>query len=403
MAKYLYQARNTAGKIQTGSLEAQNEQEAKLRLQQQQLVPLRLLTAPAAKTAVKSQGFSFGASVSGKEMQVFTRQFATLIQAGIPLSDSLKMLAQGKGNVALQTAILACRSQIETGKTLADAMAQHPKIFNPFFVNMIRSSQETGKLDDILQRLAVYIEKSEKIKKQVVGALTYPAIIIVIALIVISAILFFVIPQFQSLYASSGKELPMITQAVITMSEYLKKKWYVVFGTIIGVFFALKYYIESPDGKIVFDKIMIRAPLFGPLVQKSSVAKMTRTLSTLLSSGVDIVAAIEIASKTAGNAVIEETLLRCKASVVAGKKFSAPLAKEKFIPDMVTQMISMGEDSGNTDAMLGKIADYYEDDVENAVKALTTMIEPLMMVFLGGTIAVLVTAMYLPIFSMASL
>lgn len=403
MGKYLYQARNAAGKIQTGSLEAQNEQEAKLRLQQQQLTPLRLLSAPNKAAPAKSAGLSFGGGVTGKEMQVFTRQFATLVQAGIPLSDALKMLSQGKGNPTLQNAITAIRSQIESGKTLADGMAMHPKVFNPFFVNMIRSSQETGRLDDILQRLAVYIEKSEKIKKQVVGALTYPAIILCISAVVISAILFFVIPQFQALYASSGKELPAVTQMVINMSEFLKKKWYVVIGVVAGAVFALKWYVNTPEGKAVADRILIRAPLFGTLVQKSSVARMTRTLSTLLSSGVDIVQAIEIASKTAGNTVIEETLLRCKASVISGKKFSAPLAKEKFIPDMVTQMISMGEDSGNTDSMLGKIADYYEDDVENAVKALTTMIEPIMMVFLGGTIAILVTAMYLPIFSMGGL
>jgi type IV pilus assembly protein PilC len=257
-------------------------------------------------------------------------------------------------------------------------------------------------LDGILQRLSIYMEKSEKLKKQIKGAMVYPIAIIGVAIIVVTGILVFIIPKFQELYSNGGKELPAITQVVVNMSTFCTQKWYILLAGIIGIPYMLIQYYQSDEGKDTFDRLFIQAPIFGDLVQKSAVAKMTRTLSTLLSSGVSVIEALDIASKTAGNAVIEEALARSKDSVISGKPLAAPLAKEKMIPEMVVQMISIGEQSGTMDQMLGKIADFYEDDVENAVKAFTSLIEPLLMVVLGGIIAFLVIAMYLPIFDMAN-
>lgn len=348
-------------------------------------------------------GGLFEPSVSSKDLQIFTRQFSTLINSGIPVVDALKMLSEGKRDPTLKNAASKVKTAIEAGKRLGDALSMQGNVFDKFYVNMVRAGEEAGILDSILNRLSAYMEKSEKLKKQVKGALFYPAAIIVVAALVIAGILVFIIPKFQELYAASGKELPGLTQIVVMASQFLIKKWYVVLGFAIGIPWAIYSYYKTDEGKDTFDRILIRMPLFGDLIQKSSVAKMTRTLSTLLSSGVGVIEALDIASKTAGNSVIEDALIRSKESVTSGKALATPLSKEPMIPDMVVQMITIGEQSGTLDVMLGKIADFYEDDVENAVKGLTSMIEPILMVFLGGTIAFLVVAMYLPIFDMASI
>lgn len=404
MPRYLYQAKAVNGSLTTGQIDASSEQDAQNRLRSKQLTPLRLVksgggSAPAKPATTPS---AFGQRVDSKELQIFTRQFSTLINAGIPIVDSLRILSEGKRNPLLKETAAKVKESIEGGKRLGDSMAQHGHVFDRFYVNMVRAGEEAGILDGILQRMAIYLEKSEKLKKQIKGAMTYPAAIIVIAMIVVAGILIFIIPEFQKLYNSAGKELPAVTAMVITMSETVTQKWYLVLLVVFGAPMGLLYYYRTPEGRDTMDRIFISMPLFGDLVQKSSVARMTRTLSTLLSSGVSVVDALEIAAKTAGNAVIEEALVRSKESVIAGKPLAAPLAKEKMIPDMVTQMISIGEKSGTMDTMLGKIADFYEDDVENAVKALTSLIEPLLMVVLGGIIAFLVIAMYLPIFDLAN-
>jgi type IV pilus assembly protein PilC len=407
MAKFNFQAKNAAGKIQMGQLEANDEAEARHRLKTQNMVPLRVLPAATRRAASVDSGGSFlenfgKARVSSKDLQIFTRQFSTLINAGIPVVDALKLLGEGKRNPALKDAANKVRSSIESGKRLGDAMGSLPKIFDRFFVNMVRAGEEAGILDGILLRLSTYMEKSEKLKKQVTGALFYPAAIMVVAVLVITGILVFVIPKFQDLYKGAGKELPAITQMVVGLSQLLINRWYLVLAAFILVPWGLVMYAKTAEGKITFDRILIRLPLFGELIQKSSVARLSRTLSTLLSSGVGVMEALDIAAKTAGNSVIEEALLRSKESVMSGRPLAAPLSREPMIPDMVSQMITIGEQSGTLDVMLGKIADFYEDDVENAVKALTSMIEPLLMVFLGGAIAILVLAMYLPIFDMAN-
>lgn len=399
MARFMYQAKNPTGKLQMGQMEALDEADLRNKLRQQNLMVVRVLQA--AGSSAPSKGFSFQGHVSSKDLQIFTRQFATLINSGIPVVDSLKMLGEGKRNPQIKEAATKVRLAIESGKRLGDGMASVPLVFDRFYVNMVRAGEEAGILDGILSRLAIYMEKSEKIKKQVKGAMVYPVTVIFVAIIVVSAILVFVIPKFQELYKGAGKELPAITQLVVAASEFLIHKWYIMIGIAIAVPWGAMAWYRTDEGRATCDRIFIKLPIFGDLIQKSAVARMTRTLSTLLSSGVGVIEALEIASRTAGNKVIEDALVRCKESVISGKPLAAPLAKEPMIPDMVTQMISIGEQSGSMDTMLGKIADFYEDDVENAVKTMTSMIEPLLMVFLGGTIAVLVLAMYLPIFNMA--
>lgn len=403
MPRYMYQAKAANGIVSTGQIEANSEAEAHQRLKAKQLTPLRLVKStggPSNKAGPQTKMFQ--QRVDSTELQIFTRQFSTLINAGIPIVDSLKILSEGKRNPLLKATAAKVKESIEGGRRLGDAMAAHPAVFDRFYVNMVRAGEEAGILDGILNRMSIYLEKSEKLKKQIKGAMTYPAAIISIAMVVVAGILVFIIPEFQKLYSSAGKELPGITQMVVAMSETVKNRWYLVVLVIVGTPIALVQWYRTPDGKDTLDRIMIKSPLFGELIQKSSVARMTRTLSTLLSSGVSVVEALDIAAKTAGNAVIEDALYRSKESVIAGKPLAAPLAKEEMIPDMVTQMIAIGEKSGTMDQMLGKIADFYEDDVENAVKALTSLIEPLLMVLLGGVIAFLVIAMYLPIFDLAS-
>lgn len=402
MPRYSYTAKNLSGQVMQGELEAGSENEARVRLRAQQLVPLRLVSTgrSGGKSAPKGGGGLFAPKVNTKDLQVFTRQFATLINAGIPVVDALKILSEGLRPGLLRDAASKVKTSIENGRRLADAMSGTVGVFDRLYVNMIQAGEEAGILDAILGRLSIYLEKSEKTKGQVKGALVYPAVIMVVAFVVIAGILVFIIPKFTEFYSSAGKEPPALTMAVVGLSHILIKRWYVFIGAAFGIPIALKQYIQTPEGKEIFDSFMIRAPIIGEVIQKSSIARLSRTLSTLLSSGVGLIDAIDIAAKTSGNNVIEKALNRSKESVTQGRSFWAPLTKEKVIPDMVVQMISIGEQSGSLDIMLGKIADFYEDEVETAVKTMTSLIEPLMMVFLGGIIAVLVIAMYLPIFNM---
>lgn len=397
MAKYSYQAKTLKGQVVSGVIDASDPKEAMIRLRAQQLIPTRLHLAKSKSQS--SSGF-FVEKVNSKDLQIFTRQFATLINAGIPVVDSLKILSEGLRPGLLKEASARIKESIESGKSLGAAMALNPNVFDKLYVNMIEAGEEAGILDGILGRLALYLEKSEKIKGQVKGALVYPVVIIIVAMIVIAGILVFIIPKFQEFYAGSGKAPPALTTLVVNLSHSLVNSWYVYLGSIILIPMIFKRWTQTKEGGETMDRILLRSPVVGEVIQKSSIARLTRTLSTLLSSGVGLIEAIDIAAKTSGNIVIEQALLRCKASVIAGRPFTLPLSKEKTFPDMVVQMISIGEQSGTMDVMLGKIADFYEDEIESAVKAMTSLVEPLLMVFLGGIIAVLVIAMYLPIFNM---
>ncbi|MES3037422.1 MAG: type II secretion system F family protein [Bdellovibrionota bacterium] len=357
-------------------------------------VPRKRINKSAAKV-----GF-FSPKVKSKDLLVFIRQFSTLISAGVPIVESLKILSDGMTAGLLKDCLVKTKYSVENGRRLAEAMAMHPAVFDRLFCNMIAAGEEAGIIDTILLRLSVYTEKNQKIKNQVKGAMTYPTIIVGVAFAVISGILVFIIPKFQEIFSAAGKEPPWLTQQVVNLSQALIHNWYFFLMAMIGIPFTFLKYIETPNGKIQFDRFIIHAPLIGDVVQKAAIARLCRTLSTLLTSGVGVVDALEIAARTSGNNVVEEALIRCKGSLLQGKPFAQPLTREKIFPPMVVQMISIGEQSGTLDQILGKVADFYEDEVENAVKGMTTIIEPILMVFLGGAIAVILIAMYLPVFKM---
>lgn len=401
MAKFQYQAKNASGQMVQGEIEANTQQEAIIRLRAQQLLPVRLMQGKSRPGVGKSSSSLFAPRVKGKDLQIFTRQFATLINAGIPVVDALKILSEGLRPGLLKEASAQVKTSIESGRRLADSMAQVPNVFDKLYVNMIQAGEEAGILDGILNRLAIYMEKSEKIKGQVKGALVYPIVIIIVAMVVIAGILVFIIPKFMEFFSSAGKEPPFLTKMVVNLSNSMIHSWYIYLLVLFVGPVALAQWLKTDEGKDTFDRFIMKAPVFGEVVQKSAIARLTRTLSTLLASGVGLIEAIDISAKTAGNVVIEQSLMRSKESVTQGRTFAAPLGKEKAFPEMVVQMISIGEQSGTLDVMLGKIADFYEDEVETAVKAMTSLLEPLLMVVLGGIIAVLVIAMYLPIFNMA--
>lgn len=401
MARYAFTAKNKNGQQSKGEIEATTEADARVRLKGQGFEVLTMVRTGSNSQPGSGVGGLFAPKVKSRDLQIFTRQFATLINAGIPVVDALKILGEGLPPGPLKEGAIHVRTQIEGGRRLAESMGQRPAVFNKLYCNMIQAGEEAGILDSILNRLSIYLEKAEKIRNQVTGALVYPAVIIFISMLVITGILVFIIPKFQEFYAGAGKAPPALTTFVVGMSQGLIHYWYLVVGFFALGPFLLKAWINTPAGRDAFDRFLIKAPIFGEVTRKASVARLSRTLSTLLSSGVGVLEAIEIAARTSGNIVIEQALLRSKESVSQGRPFAAPLAKEKVFPDMVVQMISIGEQSGTMDNMLGKIADFYEDEVENAVKAMTSLIEPLLMVVLGGIIAFLVVAMYLPIFGMA--
>lgn len=404
MANYAYQARTINGNLVSGKIEAKDETDAKIKLRARQLIPVKIVIFGSGggqknefEEAIKKV---FAPKVATKELKIFTRQFATLINAGIPIADSLKILSEGQLSKLLKDTLMQIRESIDVGKRLSESMIIHDQVFDRLYCNMIQAGEEAGIIDTILLRLSQYIEKNEKIKNQVKGALVMPAVICVVAFLVITGIIVFIIPKFQEFYAGSGKALPGLTQAIVNLSMLVRTKWYVFILTIGGTFGAVTYYINTPEGKKNLDIGMIRAPVIGDVVQKAGVARMTRTLSTLLSSGVGLIEAIDIASKTAGNYVIEKALADCKEAVTNGKPFHMPLSRQPDIPIMVAQMVGIGEQSGTIDTMLGKIADFYEEEVDASIMTMTSLIEPIMMVGLGGAIAVILVAMYLPIFGL---
>ncbi|MDZ4082039.1 MAG: type II secretion system F family protein [Bdellovibrionales bacterium] len=398
MPRFTFEARDTRGRVFKGELEAPTESEARIKLRAQKLMPMKLSQAEQKVSGLKKVG---GKGVPLKELQIFTRQLSTLLGSGIPILQSLEVLSQSQRSPGMQIALKQMVHDINQGRRFGEAMAEHPLVFDRFFVNMVKAGEESGNIDQILNRLAVYIEKAAKIRSQVKGALVYPIAILVVAGVVVAGLLVFVIPKFESLFANSGQELPGLTQMVVNLSKTFIAYWWAILGGIGGGIFGAINYYRTDDGKKTIDAVAIDLPYMGDLIQKSAVARFTRTLSTLLSSGVSIMEALEIASKVTGNHVIENALLRAREAISEGKSLTVPLAKEKYIPQMVTQMIGVGEQTGAIDQMLNKVADFYEDEVDVAVAALTSVMEPLLMVFLGGIVAVMVIAMYLPIFNMA--
>lgn len=405
MAKYQFEAKGANGKDFRGEIEAGSEAEARVKLRAQRMIPLRVVQS--AGGAISTPGGqrkkpSGARSVKSKDLQIFTRQLATLLSSGVPIMQAIDTLAQGSRAPGLSVALKAIVNDVSRGRRFGESLGEHPRVFDRFYVNMVVAGEESGNLDQILNRLAQYIEKSVKIQGKIKGAMVYPVAIIVVAGVVVSALLIFVIPKFQSLFQQSGEDLPTLTKYVVFASDAFRNYWYLIFGGIgIGVFSLIQYY-QTPGGRQTCDAVLIDVPVLGTLIQKGAIARFTRTLSTLLGSGVGIIEALEISSRVVGNHVVERAITRSKDAISEGKSLTVPLSKEKYIPHMVTQMIGVGEQTGNLDTMLSKVADFYEDEVDVAVGALTSILEPLMMVVLGGIIAILVVAMYLPIFNLAA-
>ncbi len=343
----------------------------------------------------------FQPKVTGKDIVVFTRQLSTMIDAGLPLVQSLEILAKQQDNSTFKKVLTEIRMDVETGTTFADSMRKHPKIFDNLFANMIEAGETGGILDTILSRLAVFMEKSMELKKKIKGAMTYPVICLGIALLILVVILVFVIPVFEDMFATMDSALPMPTQVVVSMSNFCKANfiWLVMAGFLI--IYSIKKIYNTEIGRVKMDAMFLRAPIAGPLVRKVAVAKFTRTLGTMLQSGVPILDALQVVARTAGNKIIEAAVFRVADSIAEGRPIAEPLEESGVFPNMVVQMINVGESVGALDSMLAKIADFYDGEVDQAVENLTAMIEPLMMVVLGGMIGGLVVAMYLPIFSMA--
>lgn len=399
MPVFKWVAETKKGKVLKGELEAGDERIAQLQLKRRNLTIKKIKAKP--KDLFENVAF-FQPKITAKDVVIFTRQFSTMIDAGLPLVQGLTILAEQTENKTFQNVLKRVTKDVEGGSSLAEALKKHPKVFDALYVNLVAAGEIGGILDTILQRLAAYIEKAEKLKTRIKGAMTYPIIVVAIAVLVIAVILIFVIPVFQEMFSSFGKALPVPTQIVVNMSDFLKGNiHYVIVGFIVFVF-AFKKYRNTKKGRKQTDALALKLPVFGNLLKKSAVARFTRTLGTMISSGVPILDALEIVAKTSGNVVLEEIIYEVRSSIAEGQTIAEPLSEADIFPRMVVQMISVGEATGALDTMLNKIADFYDDEVDAAVEALTSMLEPLLMVFLGGAIGGLVIAMYLPIFQMAA-
>ncbi|HJT19947.1 MAG TPA: type II secretion system F family protein [Nitrospira sp.] len=401
MATFAYVGRSRSGAVKKGELNAKTRDEAVDQLRKQNIV----VTSLDEKAGKGGFNISFGSGLTDKDLVVFTRQFGTMINAGLPLVQCLEILSTQSENKVLRETVGEVKTQVEAGSTFSDALKRHPKVFDDLYVNMVHAGEVGGLLDTILTRLAKHIEKAMKLKGQIKSAMVYPIAIMGVAVIVITVLMVWVIPIFAKMFSemSGGKVgLPGPTQIVIDVSNFFQSAWYIVFGGMAAGIFGIKKYYATPNGRIVIDKLLLKAPIIGDLIRKASVAKFTRTLGTLLASGVPLLDGLTICAKTSGNKVIEGALMDARVSISGGKTISEPLAKSETFPKMVTHMIAVGESTGALDAMLGKIADFYEDEVDQAVASLTSLLEPMMMVFLGTIIGFIVIAMYLPIFTMAS-
>src|SRR6185295_11688554 len=403
MATYAYIGKTRQGILKKGVLAARSRDEAVVQLRRQQVTVTSL--KEKSKQEAPWKNLSIGSGVGDKDLVVFTRQFATMINAGLPLIQCLEVLSSQSENRVLGKTIGEIRFEVEAGATFADSLKKHPKVFDDLYVNMVHAGEVGGMLDTILQRLAKHIEKAMKLKSKIKGAMIYPAAIVSVAVAVIAILMIWVIPVFARMFSemSGGKVgLPGPTQLVIDTSNFIQTNVVYMLVAAAAAGYGVKRYYGTEKGRVAIDRLVLKLPVFGPLIQKAAVAKFTRTLGTLVSSGVPILEGMSIVAKTSGNRVVEMAILAARQSISEGKTIADPLAKTEVFPKMVTHMIAVGESTGALDAMLGKIADFYEDEVDNAVSALTSLLEPVMMVVLGSIVGFIVVAMYLPIFKVAS-
>jgi type IV pilus assembly protein PilC len=396
MPLFEYTARNTSnGQIQKGQLDVASKDEVNAYLRKNRLLLVNVREAP--KQIKLSLG---GGRVKTRDVVIFTRQFATMINAGLPLVQSLNILAQQTENKTLREVTKAVVYDVESGNTLADAFSKHPKAFSALYVNMVAAGEAGGILDTILLRLSTFLEKNDALVRKVKGAMVYPGVIITVALGAIAILLIFVIPTFQNMFASANLELPLPTRVVIGMSNFLIGYWWAMLAAIGAMIFAFRQYYATTAGRKQIDGLILKAPVLGDVVRKSAVSRFTRTLGTLVSSGVSILEGLEITAKTAGNAVIHDAVMESRHSIAGGETIAAPLEKSAVFPPMVISMIAVGEQTGGLDEMLSKIADFYDEEVDVAVSALLSLMEPAMIVVLGVIVGGMVIAMYLPIFDM---
>jgi len=399
MPIYKWEGKTAKGAVKKGEMEAPSEAAIRIHLRQQNIIP----------TKIESKGKEINISlaflkkkVQQRSVAVFTRQLATMIDAGLPLVQSLEVLSSQQDNKVFKDIIRVIREDVEGGSTFAGALKKHPVTFNELYTNLVVAGEEGGILDTILNRLATYIEKAEALKKKVKSALIYPATIVTVAVAVVMILMLFVIPVFETMFQSAGQSLPLPTVIVLTMSKMIKKYIVIFIPVLILLFYLFKRYYKTDNGKAVVDRLLLKSPVFGPLFRKIAVARFSRTLGTLVSSGVPILDGLTIVSRTAGNRAIEIAIMNARASIREGETIAEPLGRSSLFPPMVIQMIAVGESTGALDTMLSKIAEFYEDEVDVAVTNLTSLLEPLLMIFLGVVIGGVVIAMYLPIFNMAS-
>lgn len=393
MPAFVYTARTASGELKSATIEAANKEDVVNQLKRLRMNVVKV--EEQAKTAPKTKG-----SIAMRDIVIFTRQFSTMINSGLPLVQALDILSKQSENPVLQAVTRQVVFDVESGHTVADALAKHPNAFTELYVNMVAAGEAGGILDTILLRLATFMEKNDALVRKVKGAMIYPGVIMGVAGTAITVLLLFVIPTFQRMFASVGLALPLPTRIVIGMSEFLQSFWWALIAGGVILFNAGKKYYATSDGQLKIDSLLLKAPVLGDVIRKSAVSRFTRTLGTLISSGVSILDSLEITAKTAGNRVISDAIMASRASIAGGDTISAPLLKSGVFPPMVISMIAVGEQTGGLDEMLSKIADFYDEEVDAAVGGLLALMEPMMIVFLGVVVGGMVVAMYLPIFDM---
>ena len=405
MPVFAYEGQTSSGESRKGEIEAKDDAAARKKLRQMQVSPTKL--------SKKGGGMNidlgsipmpaiFKPSVKTKDLVIFTRQFATMIDSGLPLVQCLEIQSQQAPNPTFRDELKVIKEAVESGSTFADALRKFPNTFDELFQNLVAAGEVGGILDTILNRLATHLEKADKLKRQIKGAMTYPAVVSVVGVGAMVVLLVKVIPTFETMFNEMGASLPAPTQMMVDLSRWLRTNGAYLFVGIVVLVVALRYAYRTSQGRVIFDKVFLKTPIFGDLLTKSATARFTRTLGTMVSSGVPILDALDICGKTSGNRVIEQAIATARDSIAEGRTIAEPLMATGVFPDMVCQMISVGEATGALDVMLNKIADFYEDEVDSAVDNLTAMIEPIIMVVLGGGAGAFVISMYLPIFSMAS-
>ena len=398
MAMYAYRGRS-GGEVVSGEIEASDRPTALTQLRARGVVATSVQERTAKPVGMKK----IGGKVKDKHLAIYTRQFSTMVDAGLPIAQCLSILAEQSDSKVLRDVTGKIAHEVEGGVTLAESFRKYPKVFNDLFTNMLQVGESGGVLDVVLQRLSVYIEKAAKLKSKVKGAMVYPLTIISVAVLVIVFMMIFVIPTFAKMFEGLGAELPLPTAIVMWLSEFTQKYILVMVGVGAGVIYAIKRYYNTDQGSSVIDAFLLKVPVIGMLIRKVAVARFTRTLGTLISSGVPILEGLLITARSAGNRVVEKTVMQARTAVTSGRTLSEPLKGSTVFPPMVVHMINVGENTGALDQMLSKIADFYDDEVDTAVSALTSLLEPIMIVFLGVVVGGLVVAMYLPIFRLVTL